>query len=87
MKKHQYKNRGNMKKENGKLFLAIKVVAALFCACQPEIPEIVEPEVFTDVDDNIYDTVRIGAQTWMSQDLRVKHFPDGSALREFEIKL
>lgn len=34
-----------MKKENGKLFLAIKVVAALFCACQPEIPEIVEPEV------------------------------------------
>ena len=33
-----------MKKENGKLFLAIKVVAALFCACQPEIPEIVEPK-------------------------------------------
>lgn len=76
-----------MKKENGKLFLAIKVVAALFCACQPEIPEIVEPEVFTDVDDNIYDTVRIGAQTWTSQDLRVKHCPDGPALKEFEIKL
>ena len=73
-----------MKKVNISLFFAIMVVAALLCACTHEIEE---PKKLTDVDGNTYDTVRIGTQTWMSQDLKVKHFPNGAALRTFEPKL
>lgn len=73
-----------MKKVNRKLFLTAMVVAALLCACKPEPSPV---EKLTDIDGNTYDTVHIGAQIWMSQDLRVKHFPDGAALKEFRINL
>lgn len=76
-----------MKKIIIKVFLATIVVAALLCACTHETPEPEEPQKLTDVDGNVYDTVRIGNQIWMSQDLRVKHFPNGVALQKFEIKL
>ena len=33
-----------------------------------------------DIDGNIYNTVKIGTQCWMKENLRTKHNPDGSAL-------
>lgn len=59
------------------------VIATLFCACKPEIIELGKP---VDVDGNTYDTVCIGTQTWMSQDLRVTHLPNGIALQGFDIR-
>lgn len=73
-----------MKKVNKFLLFATMVVAALLCACTHETED---PKKLTDVDGNTYDTVRIGTQTWMSQDLKVKHFPNGAALRTFEPNL
>ena len=62
------------------LCVAALAAFALFAACErkPDGP-------LTDVDGNQYSSVKIGNQVWMSQDLRVTHFPDGSALSTYDI--
>ena len=34
----------------------------------------------TDIDGNTYNTVYIGRQLWMAEDLRVTHYPNGNAI-------
>ena len=36
--------------------------------------------IVTDIDDNTYETVTIGNQIWMVENLKVTHYPDGSAI-------
>ena len=44
-----------------------------------------EPEILTetvqDVDGNIYHTVNIGTQTWLVENLRVKHYANGDEIQ------
>ena len=61
------------------LALLLGTVVFLIIACnKPDGP-------LTDVDGNQYSTVKIGNQVWMSQDLKVTHLPDGSALSTYDI--
>lgn len=43
---------------------------------------IVQSQTVTDIDGNEYTYVTIGSQTWLQQDMRVLHYPDGSLINE-----
>lgn len=37
-------------------------------------------ETVTDVDGNVYHTVQVGNQCWLKENMRVRHYPDGTAI-------
>ena len=39
-----------------------------------------DPGSYTDIDGNIYATVKIGNQVWLKSDLKVTHFNDGTPI-------
>jgi uncharacterized protein (TIGR02145 family) len=41
---------------------------------------------YSDIDGKVYDTVQIGDQCWMSQNLRVSRFNDGTVIPEITIE-
>lgn len=50
------------------------------CEKDTNTPIVLEYGTVNDVDGNTYKTVKIGDQWWMCENLRVKHFQDGSAI-------
>ncbi|NQU35722.1 MAG: T9SS type A sorting domain-containing protein [Bacteroidetes bacterium] len=53
-------------------------LSVLFCA----LTITAFAQIVTDIDGNIYNTIVIGNQTWLQQDLKVLHYPDGSVITE-----
>jgi uncharacterized protein (TIGR02145 family) len=60
--------------------LAFGVILTVGCNDKVEEPKIIETSTVTDIDGNVYKTVKIGDQWWMAENLAVTHFNNGSNL-------
>ena len=52
------------------------------CKEDEEVPVILETGTMTDIEGNIYMTVKIGSQWWMAENLKVKRYRDSSLITQ-----
>jgi uncharacterized protein (TIGR02145 family) len=61
-------------------FLILGVSIILTNSCKKEDPA--ETETLTDIDGNVYKTVKIGTQVWMAENLKTTKYRNGDAIPE-----
>ncbi len=67
------------KRMNYKLLLIISFLLAL--SCDNGVPPVEETEgTMTDIEGNVYKTIRIGNQWWMAENLRTTKYNDGTPI-------
>ncbi|MBC8214179.1 MAG: fibrobacter succinogenes major paralogous domain-containing protein [Candidatus Marinimicrobia bacterium] len=64
-----------MKKSRIKLVTIIVLAVVMLVSCNGKTG------TMTDIDGNIYQTIQIGNQTWMAENLKVTHYRNGDAIQ------
>ncbi len=68
-------------------FYNILLIVFLINSCsEKETPIVIETGSVTDIDGNIYKTVKIGNQWWMSENLKVKQYNNGDSILNIATK-
>ena len=68
-----------------KLIYLTLVIATLNSCSKEESPDITEPEVtVTDTDGNIYNTITVGNQVWMDENLKTTSYNDGTPIIQYQ---
>ena len=68
------KGEPKMKKSRIKLVTIIVLAVVMLVSCNGKTG------TMTDIDGNIYQTIQIGNQTWMAENLKVTHYRNGDAI-------
>ncbi len=72
-----------MKKTNQKnlfYFFLILFLYVSISSCKKNKDPLPEPTTVTDIDGNVYPILKIGAQTWMTENLRTSKYNDGTTI-------
>lgn len=60
--------------------IIISLIVTSSCKKKDEQTQSQSPVSITDIDGNVYKTVKIGSQIWMKENLKVKHYRNGDLI-------
>ncbi|MEI6053427.1 MAG: fibrobacter succinogenes major paralogous domain-containing protein [Opitutaceae bacterium] len=66
------------------IYFAVNLIIIAYLLCINGCNSVIEPkigETLTDVDGNVYHTVTIASQTWMTENLRCTHYNDNTPIQ------
>lgn len=64
-------------------YLCLTMVLFFQCASDKDDNASAETTTLTDIDGNVYNTITLGNQTWMLENLKVTTFNDGTPIAEY----